>query len=364
MEALWNRVALYGAAAVAITTAQVWADTPKPQGRAASAPPEGGMVLLAQVQLSQHGGIGFDDLLYTPALDRVLAPAGNMDALELIDPSTRMVTPFKNSPHASQPFRGRHDDGMTSADADGEWAFAIDRTSKSLLTFSAKQGTLVSRIGLSAGPDYVRYVASTQELWVTEPGKEQIEVFEAPRAALAKTGPTRLATISVAGGPESLVIDQQRHCAYAHLWKGKTVVIDIGTRKILRTYLNGCQGSRGIALDTEKRFVFAGCSEGRVAVLDEKQAGKVVASASTSAGVDIIAYNPQLRHLYAPGASDGQMSVFSVASSGILHELGRAPTAVGAHCVTADHRGQVWVCDPDRGRVLVFKDDYGATPSQ
>jgi len=102
--------------------------------------------------------------------------------------------------------------------------------------------------------------------------------------------------------------------------------------------------------------VFVGCSEGRIVVLDERQAGKIVASASTSAGVDSIAYNAQLRHLYVPSASDGKMSVYKVAADGALQELGRMPTAIGAHCVASDERQQVWVCDPDRGELLVFKD--------
>jgi len=140
------------------------------------------------------------------------------------------------------------------------------------------------------------------------------------------------------------------------LWRGQTVAIDIASRQVVQSVTNGCKGSRGIALDTEKNLVFVGCSEGRIVVLDERQAGKIVASASTSAGVDSIAYNAQLRHLYVPSASDGKMSVYAVAADGALQELGRIPTAIGAHCVASDDRRQVWVCDPDRGELLVYKD--------
>jgi len=30
--------------------------------------------------------------------------------------------------------------------------------------------------------------------------------------------------------------------------------------------------------------------------------------------------------------------------------------AAGAHCASADDRGNVWVCDPERGHVLVYRD--------
>ena len=119
---------------------------------------------------------------------------------------------------------------------------------------------------------------------VTEPDREQIEIVGALRAPSTKTTSTSSATIRIPGGPESLAIDYAHICAYSHLWRGQTVAIDIASRQVVQSVANGCKGSRGIALDTENRLVFAGCSEGRVVVLDERQAGKIVVSASTSAG--------------------------------------------------------------------------------
>ena len=58
--------------------------------------------------------------------------------------------------------------------------------------------------------------------------------------------------------PESLVIDPSRKRAYAHLWKGATVAIDIPSRAIVATWPNGCSGSRGIDIDEKRGFVFVG----------------------------------------------------------------------------------------------------------
>jgi hypothetical protein len=33
-----------------------------------------------------------------------------------------------------------------------------------------------------------------------------------------------------------------------------------------------------------------------------------------------------------------------------------APVAKGSHCVAADDRGGAWICDPQGGRLLYFKD--------
>ena len=354
MIALWRWYVLGGALAVAMAAPQVLADALKAGTDATPLRTSSGLTLITRIRLAPRGGIGFDDLFYSPALNRLLAPAGATGIFYLVDPTSYKLSPLKAAEDAGRRYRGGHDDGITSADSDGQRAFTIDRTTRTLLSLDVKGGNVTSRIGLTAGPDYVRYVASTRELWITEPDQEQIEIVDTLPST--KTTSTRSATIRIAGGPESLAIDQARNRAYSHLWRGQTVAIDIASRQVVQSVTNGCKGSRGIALDTEKNLVFVGCSEGRIVVLDERQAGKIVASASTSAGVDSIAYNAQLRHLYVPSASDGKMSVYKVAADGALQELGRMPTAVGAHCVASDERQQVWVCDPDRGELLVFKD--------
>ncbi len=91
-----------------------------------------------------------------------------------------------------------------------------------------------------------------------------------------------------------MIIDHARGWAYTHLWEGKTVVIDVHTRAIVEQWPNGCSGSRGIALDEKRGFLFAGCAEGKA--------------------------------------------------------------IEGAHCTTGDNQGNIWVCDPQHGQLLLFKD--------
>jgi hypothetical protein len=55
--------------------------------------------------------------------------------------------------------------------------------------------------------------------------------------------------VHVAGGPESLVIDAGRDRAYTHLWKAATVAIDLHAHSVAGQWKNGCEGSRGIAVD-------------------------------------------------------------------------------------------------------------------
>jgi hypothetical protein len=170
-----------------------------------------------------------------------------------------------------------------------------------------------------------------------------------------------LTNIPVKGGPESLVIDDTRRKAFTHLWRGSSVAIDLASHSVLATWSNGCSGSRGIALDAKRGFLFAGCAAGALTVLDVDHDGKQLGSVTSGAGVDVIAYSTSLAHVYLPGATSATMAFVAIAPSGQPTLLGTVPTAEGAHCVAADDRRSAWVCDPEHGRLLVFKDPYPAT---
>jgi DNA-binding beta-propeller fold protein YncE len=305
-----------------------------------------------------QGGIGFDDLTWSPKLHRLIVPSGRTGNLDLIDPSTRAVTAIAGFSQQST-FFGGHGKGTTSADEGRGLLFASDRSKGLLVVVDPAKRAIVASARLAGGPDYVRFVVPTGEVWVTEPGAEQIEFFSIPKTGIPT--PVRQGVIHVANGPESLVVDAQRGRAYTHLWKAATVAIDLQSHAVAGQWKNGCSESRGIALDEDRALLFAGCDEGKATAMDLRRGGAVVASESTGKGVDVIAYSPQLHHLYVPGEDSATMAVIAVAADGKLSTTATVPTAKGAHCVAADDTGGAWVCDPNGGRLLFFKDPAPVT---
>lgn len=299
-------------------------------------------------------GIGFDDLRFSPELGRVLVPAGRSGRVDLIAPGSNAVTAIGGFSTATT-FAGGHDFGVTSADFGAGIVFATDRTTGLLAVIDPTSQKIVGSVKLGASPDYVRWVAPTREVWVSQPDAEQIGVFTVPSGP--NPVPVHAATIPVLGGPESLVIDVTRGRAYTHLWKGATKAIDLKSRAIVATWVNGCTGSRGIDLDEKRGFLFAGCSEGKAVVLDVAT-GAIASSLANGAGVDVIAYSAGLGHFYLPGATSKTMAILGVSAKGELSLLGTVPTAAGAHCATADTSGNVYVCAPDSGSILTYHDAY------
>ena len=228
-----------------------------------------------------------------------------------------------------------------------------------------KTSGVVSSLPLAGGPDYVRRVAPTNEVWVTEPGRKRIEVLAvtaAPPPAVTAPGLAHAADIAVPDGPESLVVDARRGRAYTHAWKDQTYAVDLKARQVVASWRNGCRQSRGIALDEARGLLFTGCSEGKVTVVDLASA-KVVSSAPTGPEVDSIGYAPSTGHLYVPSGGNGELSVFAVSAAGKLQAIGRVPTAADAHTVAVHPAtGTVFVGTPAHGSILLIHDDFAAAP--
>ncbi len=297
-------------------------------------------------------GLGFDDLGYAPALGRVLVPAAQSGALVLVDPADDAL---KVLPHIAPGTVGPdHDDaGTTSADYGEGLLFASDHAHMAVLAVDPRTGAVVARAQLAGGPDYVRYVAPLHQVWVSEPHLKQIERFAV--TAGAHPALTRVGAVSVPGGPESLVIDAARAQAYSNEWKDHTVAISLEHPHVTARWANSCEGSRGLALDAAGHTLFVGCKEGKVVALDLDHAGRIEASAKVGAGVDIIAWNPALHHVYAPGAVSATMSVLDF-SGGALKTVATVPTAAHAHCVATDGKSVAYVCDPGAGALIVYRD--------
>ena len=303
-----------------------------------------------------EGGIGFDDLVFSAPLDRFIVPGGRTGSVFLLDPATGRLEAVGGLSKLPS-WKGGHGQGATSADARADTLFVADRTLKRLFAFPLGGTGTPAEAPLESGPDYVRWVEPTGEVWVTEPDASAIEIFRfqtKPRPGLVHTG-----RIAVADGPESLVIDPAHGRAFTNTWHDRTLAIGLRERSVVGEWKNGCADARGLDADRSRGLLFVGCAEGRAAVIDTSGKGRLTGQARTGAGVDIVAYVPSTRRLYVPAGKAATLHAFELQPDGALRSLWRETAAPQAHCVAADDRGHVVVCDPPGGRVLIFDDPAG-----
>jgi len=300
-------------------------------------------------------GIGFDDLIYSSDLNKVLVPAGHTGKVYIVDPKTydmKSISGFSSS----DVIKKGHEVGVSSADEGEGFLFAADHGTKELIAVDLKSGAVAASAKLAGDADYVRYIGGGyHEVWVTEPHDKQMEVFK----FTAGGHPTinSIKTIVVPKGPESLMVDHIRGFVYTNLGPN-AAAISLDTHAIVTTWPNECTKSRGDALDEQKGFLFVSCSEGKAIVFDLNNNDKEISNLATDAGPDVISYNSKLSHLYFTSPKKATLSVIGVSAQGKLTLLGQAPTDVKAHCVVGDDQNNIWVCDPPRGQLLRYKDTF------
>jgi hypothetical protein len=293
----------------------------------ASAQPAAAQPVTALALPDGEGGIGFDDLRYDAASNLVLVPAGRTGRVDLIDPASRRISEIPGFSSVANHDAG-HGQSVTSVDVGGGYLFATDRTARKLAVVDLKTRKIVLTVPLASPPDYIRYVPTTRELWVTEPRGKRIELFSLSSAT--PPVPTHAAFIDT----------------------------PLKTRAVVATWPAGCAAPRGIALDESSAILLIGCEDGTATALDVDHDGKLLGTLKSGRGVDIIAYDPKRAHLYLPGDESATMAIIGVSAQGALSLLGVVPTAKEAHCATIDGRGGIYVCDPRSGRLLVVDDRF------
>jgi DNA-binding beta-propeller fold protein YncE len=303
---------------------------------------------------SDRTPIGLDDMYFSQSLGRVLVPSGRTGKIQLIDPATASIVDSIGGFATQAASTGERWTGPTSVDEAGKLLLVTNRSTHQLDVVDPKSKRILSAAPLEAGPDYVRNVPKTEEVWVTEPRVEKIEIFRLPPGS---SDVKHSASLEIKGGPEALVIDNTRAVAYTNIDGGKTLVIDLKSRAIIHEWSNGCEDAEGALLGDSGRFLFIACREGKVVSIDPDH-GDVLSSMTTGAGVDIIAYNPKLRHIYAPGSKDAKITILSVSAKGELSIVQTLPGVEHGHCVVADDHDNFYVCDPNRAGLLVYHDDH------
>jgi hypothetical protein len=299
-----------------------------------------------------EGGIGFDDMVFSSDLHKVLVPAGHTGKLYSIDPSSLTMTSIGGFSSSAVMQKGQ-EAGISSADEGEGYIFAADHGRHELTAVDLKSGTVAATADLAGDADYVRYVGVNHEIWVTEPHNKQVEVF----SFLGDAHPILKAvlTIPVPKGPESLMVDHTRGRAYTNLGP-EAAAIGLESHTIVATWPNGCVKSRGDALDEQKGFLFVSCGEGKAVVFDLNQGNKEISDLATDPAPDVISYNVKLSHLYFTSSKNATLSIIGVSAQGKLSLLGKAQADKRAHCVVSDDQNNIWVCDPPRGQLLRYKD--------
>jgi hypothetical protein len=293
------------------------------------------------VALPPGGGPAtFDDLRYSPELQKVVAAPHGTGFISLIDPDSLAVQSL------AAPL------GVESADASVTTVYAADRPNDRIVALDIASGATVATGNVPGYPDYVRFSPATNEVWVSLPATNRLEILDA--GSLAAIG-----SVTLPAPPEGLTFDGER--AYVHA-NGRVTAVDVLRRSVVGEWATGCGYSHGFPqVDDAFDLAFGGCfKDGGVGVVTMQ--GELRAGFEVGGGEAILAYDPVRHHLYVRGDGGGTLDLLATCGDGELGVLASVTISNEGHGASADDRGHVWVADATTGGVFRITDPFPGTP--
>jgi DNA-binding beta-propeller fold protein YncE len=299
----------------------------------------GEMPTVEHVQLAGRSA-GYDDLRYSPQLGKVLAVPGGTAKLYMIDPDSMALT------MAGVP------GGAESVDANATTIYVLDRSNDAILAIDATTLMTTQTQGTTGNPDYVRYSPTSNEVWVTLPGRNRIEILDAPTLA-------PVANVDVPGAPEGLTFDSTG-LAYTQAG-GRMIQINVEQRMVTGEWDTGCGASHGFPqVDEGYGLAIAGCSSnGGIGVTTTT--GEMRAGFEAGGDSAILAHDGTKHHLFVRGDPGATLDILAVCSDGGTSVLGSVELSMNGHGATVDDRGHAWVADAIGGAVFRITDPFPAT---
>ena len=242
--------------------------------------------------------------------------------------------------------------GPSSAAVGNDVVYVGNRATNEVCVVDAKTLKLGKCLTVPTSIDGLAYVPSAKEVWVTSPKDMSLTVLDAskPSALKAKI------TVKVPGEPEGFAVDDAHALFFTNLEdKGSTLAIGIQDHKVHSTWNAACSsdGPRGVAVDSERAFVFVACTD-HVQILDSAHDGAAVGKLDTGAGVDNIDYLASSGQLIVGAGKAATITVARIDDRGNASVVASGTTAQGSRNAVSDANGSVFVPDPANGALLVL----------
>jgi DNA-binding beta-propeller fold protein YncE len=198
-------------------------------------------------------------------------------------------------------------------------------------------------------PDCIVYDPASKHLFAND-HDGHITVIDP--AALSRT-----VTISVGGVLESAVVDGTGHLFVCVQDTNEVVQIDTMTNKVLARWPLGTgQAPTGLAIDTQRMRLFAGCLNNQQMVILDAKTGTILGTTPIGKYVDGVAFEPSLQ-LAVSANGDGTASVVKETGTGKFETIQTVRTVPGAKTIIIDPKTHQFLlpCNvPDREGEVTF----------
>lgn len=197
-------------------------------------------------------------------------------------------------------------------------------------------------------PDAIIYDPASKHVFAFNGESESATVID---AATAKV----VATIPLGGGPEFAAADGKGGLFVNLEDKNETLLIDAQKNTVTQRWpLAPGEGPSGLAIDPAKQWLFAGCHNEQMAVLDAAS-GKLLAQPPIGKGVDACAFDPGTGFAFA-SCGDGTLTV-------VQENADKAGEFRVVETVKTQRGARTMALDPKTHAVYLAAADFEAAPA-
>jgi YVTN family beta-propeller protein len=191
----------------------------------------------------------------------------------------------------------------------------------------------LGRIAVGDNPDAIVYDPATARVFTFNGRSHDASVIDAATLRV-------LGTIPLGGKPEFAVADGRGQVYANDQDAAELVTIDARSMTVrARWPLAGCDRPTGLAMDTDSRRLFVGCSNQVMAVVDA-DSGKIIALLPTGKGTDATAFDPGTRLAFSSNG-EGTLTIVHEESPQVFRPAGVVRTQPGARTMALDSQRHI-----------------------
>jgi YVTN family beta-propeller protein len=205
--------------------------------------------------------------------------------------------------------------------------FTSNGRANNVTIFDLKTLMATGTVATGMNPDAILYDPGSHRLFAFNGRSNDATVID-PKAG------TVITTLPVGGKPEFAQYDGKGRVYFNVENTSEIVELDAAKAAITkRIPLAPCEDPTGLAIDRQKRRLFAACGNKKMAIVDP-DAGKVIASVDIGAGADGAAFDNGFA--FSSNGGDGTMTVVQETSAGKFEVVETVQTARTARTMGAD----------------------------
>ena len=182
--------------------------------------------------------------------------------------------------------------------------------------FDLKTNTVITQIAAGANPDAIMYEPFTKKIITNNGHSKNLSIIDPVKNML-------IDSVALDGKPEEAVSDGEGKLFVNLEDKSEIAVVDLITFKVIARWpLAPGEGPSGLAIDTETKRLFSGCSDSKLLIVMNATNGKIIDKLSIGDGSDGTTFDANKDIIFVPNGRDGTISAFKEKSANEFISLG------------------------------------------